>query len=67
MKDFTSLIHEIYIAAYTQGRADGLEGLFVEPQLVLERFLIDENVAKKLSEVAFISIHTLEEQATSFH
>ncbi|WP_134059004.1 hypothetical protein [Rheinheimera aquimaris] len=67
MKDLKFLIHEIYIAAYTQGRADGLEGLVIEPQLVLERFLMDQNVARKFSEVAFISINALEEQAASFH
>lgn len=56
MEEFSDLLREIYKDAYIQGRKDGLEGLYIEPQLVFIRYLTDENVATKLSELGYLTL-----------
>jgi hypothetical protein len=67
MKDLTYFIHEVYKAAYLQGREDGLEGLYIEPKLVLDHFIIDQNIATKLSQLAFLSSPNPGEKAADLH
>jgi hypothetical protein len=52
MDNLTKLLLEFYIDAYLQGREDGLEGLHIEPQVVFSNYLANEDIAKKLSQLA---------------
>lgn len=67
MDEFANLLREIYRDAYVQGRKDGLEGLYTEPQLALDSYLTDENVATKLSELGYFSELTLCASAAGLH
>jgi hypothetical protein len=56
MDEFSNLLLEIYKDAYIQGRKDGLEGLYIEPQLVFNHYLTDQQVATKLSELGYLTL-----------
>lgn len=55
MDSLAKLLHEIYKDAYLQGREDGLEGLHIEPQLVLRKYLTDATISSKLSALGYQS------------
>lgn len=55
MDELTNLLREIYKDAYLQGRKDGLEGLYTEPQLIFYNYVSDINVSTKLYELGFVS------------
>jgi len=67
MDSLAKLLHEIYKDAYLQGRADGLEGLHIEPHLVLSRYLTNEQVSSKLSELGYQDTEAFPIQVASLH
>ncbi|OBP17258.1 hypothetical protein A5320_20645 [Rheinheimera sp. SA_1] len=67
MDELSNLLRELYKDAYLQGRQDGLEGLHIEPQLVFNNYLTDENVAKKLSLLGDLPTLTLCSSPVDLH
>ncbi|MEH8017578.1 hypothetical protein MN202_10050 [Rheinheimera muenzenbergensis] len=55
MDALAKLLHEIYKDAYLQGREDGLEGIHIEPQLVLDKYMSENGFFIKMSEMGFLS------------
>lgn len=53
MDIMTHLLREIYKDAYLQGREDGLDGIHIDPQMVLRRYLTDESVKTKLTQLGY--------------
>lgn len=60
MDALTRLLREIYTDAYLQGRQDGLEGLHVNPQLVISHYLNDKIVHTKLTELGILSLQAID-------
>ena len=67
MDRLLKLLHEIYKDGYVQGRQDGLEGIHIEPQLVLNDYLNDENVYLKLFELGVLKAPSTEENSANIH
>ena len=67
MDSLAKLLHEIYKDAYLQGREDGLEGLHIEPHLVLSRYLTNERVSTKLSELGYHDAEAFPAQISNLH
>ncbi|MDP4535570.1 hypothetical protein Q3O60_05175 [Alkalimonas collagenimarina] len=49
MGSIESLLYEIFKDAYLEGRKAGLEGLYTEPQLVFDCYVVDEKFLTKMS------------------
>jgi hypothetical protein len=55
MDALAKLLHEIYKDAYLQGREDGLEGIHIEPQVVIDKYMNNNNFFIRLSEMGFLT------------
>lgn len=64
MESLALLLHELFTEAYLRGREDGLEGLYIEPQLVLLNYLTDNHLSSKVVELGQLLSDTFSTQSS---
>ncbi|SEA40465.1 hypothetical protein [Alkalimonas amylolytica] len=61
------LLHKIYTDGYVQGRQDGIEGMFIEPQVILDNYFKDEEVYIQLFKLDVLKEADTMKSAASMH